>query len=195
MVRDTQRLSQLTFYTTMPDSAPVPRLRGVTAPARAHLGSLQPHPQLVWVGPDWSYLYAFGEKSWSTTMWLCISRMFTLQKQQEYVCMCIYEAGGAARGCPERQPVRATMGTYLTSIRFGHKGEVRNYFQEIIAINRKGMGLEFGCSSSNYILEEGGLKPGSHSVASTGQDPCCSCHSLSSTGITAVCYHKDPAPT
>lgn len=78
-------------------------------------------------------------------MWLCISGMFTLQKQQEYVCMCMCEAGGAAWGCPEHQPVRATVGTYLTSIRFGDKGEVRNYFQEIIAINRKGMGLEFGC--------------------------------------------------
>lgn len=78
-------------------------------------------------------------------MWLCISGMFTLQKQQEYVCMCMCEAGGTAWGCPEHQPVRATVGTYLASIRFGNKGEVRNYFQEIIAINRKGMGLEFGC--------------------------------------------------
>lgn len=121
--------------------------------------------------------------------------MFILQKQQEYMCMCVYEAGGAARGCPKRQPVRATVGTSLTSTQFGNKGEVRNYFQEIIAINREGMGLEFGCSSPNYILGEGGITPGSHSVTLTGQDSCCYCRSLLSTGIIAVYYHKDPAPT
>lgn len=51
------------------------------------------------------------------------------------------------------------------------KGKVRYCFQEIITIKKEGVRLDFGSTMPFMLwITEGGLKPGSHSVAHTGQN-------------------------